>query len=71
MAAIIEKAKIYKITKGLFTVKYDTAKELGAACAEIWHYHGELISNPYEPDHIEYEQFSDAYRQRAAELNAQ
>ena len=69
MAAIIEKAKIYKITKGLFTVKYDTAKELGTACAEIWHHHGELIGNPYEPDHIEHGQFSEAYRLRIRELH--
>ena len=71
MAAIIEKKKKYKITKGLFTVKYDTAKELGTATAEIWHRHGELISNPYEPDHIEYDQFSDAYRLRIRELHGE
>ncbi|CAH9012875.1 conserved hypothetical protein [Vibrio phage 199E37-1] len=69
MAAIIEKKKKYKITKGLFTVKYDTAKELGTAAADIWHRHGELICNPYDPDHIEYGQFSEAYRLRIRQLH--
>ena len=63
------KRKKFKVTKGLFTVEYDTASELGEACAEIWHRHGELIVNPYDPDFLEFEEFEEARRRRMYALN--
>lgn len=63
------KTKKYKLTKGMFTINYDTASELGEAAAEIWHRHGELIVNPYEPGFLEYDEFNESKRDRQLKLN--
>ena len=63
------KTKKYQITVGDFNIKYDTVKELAYASAEIFHYHGELVRNPYDPESKEYEEFNEQRRARTLQLN--
>ena len=68
MTAIIEIKKKHKLTSGRFTIHYDTAAELGEAVAEIRQYHGPKITNPYEPDFKEFDEFNEALRFKMDEL---
>lgn len=58
----------YKITHGAFTIRYNTASELGTASAEIKFRHYVNIVNPYEPDFIEFDEFDEARWARFDEL---
>lgn len=71
MGAEWSKKRKYTITQGLFIIKFDTASELGVAAAEIWHHHGELIENPYDPGNYEFDKFNAAKWGRIEQLNNQ